>query len=332
MINWSEWFLLDAIPANALKGSYNLYLVLLSYVVAVLASYVALVFVGRLRSSHGRHAKAYWLAGGAFTMGAGIWSMHFIGMLAFILPMPMVYELGWTVASFLMAIFASGLALFILQNNSYSRLQLSIGGLTLGLAISSMHYLGMEAMKFHMGIHYLPGLFFLSIIIGVIAAEVAIYLALQSNTGSQIRQSYLKIFSALIMGMAICGMHYTGMFAAVFTVNPSYAMPPAGSEIKPEYLAFFLAGVTILLTGMALIASSSYKKMVTAIKNEKDFLNTMLNNLEDGIIACNANGTITVLNRTLRKNIKNYKERIQLNELTNNPSDPRIDVKGVLSS
>lgn len=316
MVGLSSWFQFGAIPSDALQGSYEPYLVVLSYVIAVLASYVALVFVGRLRSSHGRHAKIYWLAGGAFTMGAGIWSMHFIGMLAFILPMPMAYEMGWTAASLLMAILASALALFILQKHSYSFMQFILGGFLLGLAISTMHYLGMQGMKFHLNIHYLPGLFFLSIVIGIIAAEAAIYLALQSNKGSKKRQAYLKMISALIMGLAICGMHYTGMAAAVFTMNPEYTMASAGSEIQPGYLAFFVAGITLLLTGMALIASSSYKKMITVIKNEKDFLNAMLNNLEDGIIACNANGVITVFNRTLRKNVENYKDRIHFDELS----------------
>ena len=304
MINLSSWFQLGAIPTDAISGKYNLVLVGVSYLVAVLASYVALNLVGRLRAEHNKQAKIYWLIGGAFTMGAGIWSMHFIGMLAFVMPMPMEYDLDWTIASLLMAILASGLALYILQKENYSISQLALGGVIIGIAISTMHYMGMEGMESHTRIHYLPGLFVLSIVIGVSAAEAALYLALQSNQGSSNRQFNLKIISALIMGVAICGMHYTGMAAAVFTPNPSHVMATNSQAIPPNYLAFFIAGITALIISLALTVSNSYKKMITAVSNEKDFLKAMLDNLEDGIIACDANGRITVLNGTLQKNIQ----------------------------
>ena len=95
----ANWFQLEPVPADQITGHYNVSLVSLSYVVAVMASYVALTLVGRLREAKKTQARIYWLIGGAFTMGAGIWSMHFIGMLAFIMPMPMEYSAGWTVCS-----------------------------------------------------------------------------------------------------------------------------------------------------------------------------------------------------------------------------------------
>jgi len=315
MINFSSWFQQGAIPADAISGKYDFVLVGLSYFVAVLASYVALNLVGRLRAEHNKQAKVYWLIGGAFTMGAGIWSMHFIGMLAFIMPMPMEYDLGWTVASLLMAIIASALALFILQKENYTISQLALGGIIIGLAISTMHYMGMEGMKNHTNIHYLPVLFFLSIIIGIAASEAALYLALQSNQGSNKRQFNLKIISALVMGVAICGMHYTGMAAAVFTPNHSHVMSSSNQAIQPNYLAFFIAGITALIISLALTASNSYKKMVTAVANEKDFLKAMLDNLEDGIIGCDADGRITVLNDTLKKNITSMADVRRLDDL-----------------
>jgi PAS domain S-box-containing protein len=301
MITLSNWFQSGPIPSDVINGKYDLLLVGLSYAVAVLASYVALNLVGRLRAEQNTLAKIYWLAGGAFTMGAGIWSMHFIGMLAFIMPMPMEYELGWTGASLIMAIIASALALFILQKQNYSVFQLAMGGIIIGLAISTMHYMGMEGMRIHTNIHYLPGLFFISILIGISAAEAALYLALQSNQGSNRRQFNLKIISALLMGVAICGMHYTGMAAAVFTPNLDHVMGTSTQEIQPNYLAFFIAGITALIISLALTASTSYKKMIIAVENEKNFLKAMLDNLEDGIIACDANGQITVLNKTLQR-------------------------------
>ena len=247
MSAFSDWFQLDAIPLNAISGQYDIGLVALSYAVAVLASYVALDLVGRLRAEKNRQAKIYWLAGGAFTMGAGIWSMHFIGMLAFIMPTHMEFDISWTVASLLMAIFASGLALFILQKKDFFVVYLAIGGFLIGLAIATMHYMGMEGMKIHTNIHYLPGLFFLSVAIGIFAAEAALWLALQSNKGSNKRQFNLKIISALVMGVAICGMHYTGMAAAVFTPNMSHTMAQNYPAIQTNYLAFFVAGIAALI-------------------------------------------------------------------------------------
>ncbi|HBI21456.1 MAG TPA: histidine kinase [Legionella sp.] len=314
MFSFSSWFQLGATPVNEITGHYNDGLVVLSYVVAVLASYVALNFVGRLRAERNHHFKIYWLLGGAFTMGAGIWSMHFIGMLAFVMPMHMGFDFSWTAASLVMAILASGFALFILQEKSYSIVQLAIGGIIIGLAISTMHYMGMEGMKSQMAIHYLPGLFFLSVVIGVGAAEAALWLALQSNKGSNKRQSTLRIISALVMGVAICGIHYTGMSAAVFTPNMLHAMTPSTQTIQPEYLAFFVAGITALIISLALTVSSYYKKMVVAVENEKNFLNAMLDNLDDGIIACDDQGQMTVLNHTLQKHIE-FKDNKNMDDL-----------------
>lgn len=311
----SEWFQTTPIPVDVITGHYDVKLVILSYIIAVFASYVALTLVGRLRATNNKHARIYWLAGGAFAMGAGIWSMHFVGMLAFIMGMPMEYDLSWTAASLIVAILASALALFILQKKDYSILHFALGGLIVGLAISSMHYMGMEAMKVHVTIHYLPTLFFLSILIGVAAAEAAIWLALESNYGSSKRQFNLKIFSSLLMGLAICGMHYTGMSAAVFTPNLSHVMINEDAAIQPSYLAFFIAGVSGLIFALALTVSNYYKKMVTAISNKKEFLNAMLDNLEDGIIACNAEGRITVLNHTIQKYINSDKSNKTINNI-----------------
>lgn len=315
MTVFSNWFQQGPIPADAISGEYDLVLVGLSYVVAVLASYVALNLVGRLRSEFNKQAKINWLIGGAFAMGAGIWSMHFIGMLAFIMPMPMDYDLGWTSASLFMAVIASSLALFVLQEKNYTTKKLALSGIIVGVAISTMHYMGMQGMESHTHIHYIPSLFFLSIFVGISAAEAALYLALQSNQGSLKRQFRFKIVSALVMGVAICGMHYTGMAAAVFTPKIMHTMTPSNQAIPPNYLAFFIAGITALIISLALTVSNSYKKIIAAVANEKNFLKAMLDNLEDGIIACDADGRITVLNNSILKRMQTHIEKKVLDDL-----------------
>ncbi|STY31308.1 sensory box histidine kinase/response regulator [Legionella wadsworthii] len=296
----SHWFQLQSIPKNAIYGYYSPGLVLLSYVVAVLASYVALDLVGSLRSEPRKGARYFWLMGGALAMGAGIWSMHFIGMLAYIMPMPMKFSFAWTVGSLIAAALASAFALFILQKKNYSLTQFTIGGIIIGLGISTMHYMGMEGMKVHMSIHYIPSLFILSVIIGIIAAEGALWLALRSNESTSREQFNLKFGSALIMGVAICGMHYMGMAAAVFTPLTADQMIPVSVEIiSDRYMPYLIAGTTVLILILALI-TTTYKK---AMNNEKAFLKAMLNNLEDGIIACNDAGKITVVNDVLHQKI-----------------------------
>jgi NO-binding membrane sensor protein with MHYT domain len=256
---WTDFFQFGPLPLNQIEGFYDMRLVILSYLVATFASYIALDITGRLRdASNTRYASLLWLLGGAFAMGAGIWSMHFIGMLAFNMPgMNMVFDPWWTVLSMLVAILASSFALYLLKAKVIKTIHLVLGGVILGISIASMHYVGMHAMKIMVNIHYLPSLFLLSILIAIIASEAALYLALKSNQVIPTMRFRLKLISAFIMGAAICGMHYTGMTAAVFT--PIEPMIMQSSSLNPEILAISIAGVTFLILGIAILAST-YKE------------------------------------------------------------------------
>ena len=208
-------FQLGPIPANAMTGTYEISLVILSYFLACMASYVALDITERLRSDESGEGSIFWLLAGSFAMGMGIWTMHFIGMLAFIMPMPMYYDPYLTTLSLLLAVIASAFAFWLIKNRNVKLIPLIFGGVLLGLGIVSMHYTGMSAML-DVKIHYLPSLFFLSIVIAIVTSEVALWLMIKSNTNTQYKMLF-KIGSSLIMGLAICGMHYTGMAAAIFT-------------------------------------------------------------------------------------------------------------------
>ncbi len=293
-----DWFQIGPIPADAIKGSYNFGLVFLSYVIAVLASYAALDLAGRLRAEKEIKTKRYWLVGGAFAMGAGIWSMHFIGMLAFKISHE-YYDLFWTFGSLIAAFIASAFALFLLRTEDRSTTYLILGGILLGLGICTMHYMGMQAMKSHLNLHYLPGLFFLSVVIAIVASEVALWLMIKSNRGAWRRQIQLKLMSALIMGAAICGMHYTGMAATIFT--PLSSAPMTVFAIEPNVLAFYVAGITTLIIVLALTLSTYKQLLSSKIQNEKLFLDAILNNLNDGIIACDSQGRVNVFNHAIQK-------------------------------
>src|SRR5438105_1837369 len=138
-------------------GSYNYWLVVVSLLVAILASYTALNLATRITASHGNVARA-WLIGGAFSMGTGIFSMHFVGMLAFSLPVPMGYDVAITLLSLLIAIVVSGFALYMVSRDKVAWKNLLPGGVLMGLGIASMHYTGMAAMETSPPIQYQPSL------------------------------------------------------------------------------------------------------------------------------------------------------------------------------
>jgi len=251
-----EFFQLTPLPTNQMFGVYDSRLVLLSYLVATFASYIALDITGRLRDvGNTKLSTTLWICGGAFAMGAGIWSMHFIGMLAFSMPdMSISYDPFWTTLSMVVAVLASAFV-FILLKEKIRLWNLIVGGIILGCAIAAMHYTGMQAMKIVTDIHYLPGLFMLSILIAILASEAAIWLALKSNQVVASLRMRLKIVSAFVMGAAICGMHYTGMASAVFT--PKSTAVPITSSLDPGILAISIAGVTFIILGIAVIVSTN---------------------------------------------------------------------------
>jgi NO-binding membrane sensor protein with MHYT domain len=258
------------IPADNLQGSYDLGLVVLSILTAISASYIALDLTGRIRDvSNTARATMLWLVGGAIAMGSGIWAMHFIGMLSFSIPgLSLHYNLFWTAFSLLVAIMASAFALYLLKLNVL-RLELYIaGGVVLGLAIASMHYSGMEAMLISLRIRYLPGLFFISILIAIVASEAALWLALKSNQVILRLRNRIKLISAIIMGIAICGMHYTGMAASVFTPLCATDVTPLGGSLDPSYLGVGVAAITFVILAIAFL-TSNYKENLNQEQFEK---------------------------------------------------------------
>lgn len=156
--------------------TYDVWLVLTSIAVAILASYVALRLASRVCVARGGAASLFWLAGGAVSMGMGIWSMHFVGMLAASIGIQMAFHLGWTGLSLLIAVLVSGFALFLVSSDSLGQGKLLCGGAAMGLGIASMHYVGMGAMEVSPSIRYQPVLFTLSVLIVMAASCAALWL------------------------------------------------------------------------------------------------------------------------------------------------------------
>jgi diguanylate cyclase len=234
-----------------LVGSYNMWLVAASLLIAMVASYTALDMAGRVTETQGRAAR-WWLFGGSVAMGIGIWSMHFIGMLAFSLPVPMGYDAPITLLSLLIAIASSAFALWTVCQQQLSWQRLCEGAVLMGAGVSTMHYTGMAAMRMHPGIHYIPSLFFLSIAIAFSASGVALWIAFHLRRRSS-KVKLLRVGAAVVMGFAIAGMHYMGMAAAQFPKNSTCAM--AASELSASWMAPLIVVLALAVLAIALIIS-----------------------------------------------------------------------------
>lgn len=207
-----------------MKGTYALELVFASYCVAVIAAFTAIYFGARVRSLTGR-TKTVWFAIGAFCLGAGIWSMHFVGMSAYQMPMEMEmsFDLILTVASLVIAVLASGLGLKAITSETLSTPQLIIYAFIMGTGVFTMHYTGMYAMKMDPAMQYDNFLVFISGVIAVVACGAALLICRNIDKVDQRYSFWVKLVAALVMGIAICGMHYTGMAAVSFPMESQMA-------------------------------------------------------------------------------------------------------------
>ena len=232
-------------------ASYNPLLVSASLFVAILASYTALDMAGRISTAQGRAAHL-WLGGGASAMGVGIWSMHFIGMLAFSLPMRLGYDPAITLLSLLIAVASSVFALWLVCQEQLPWSRLMFGAILMGIGIASMHYTGMAAMRMNPLIHYIPSLFILSIVIAVLASGAALFIAFHlRQQGSRVY--FYRAVAGVVMGLAIVGMHYTGMAAAEFQIGSICGAAKGG--VNTGWLALLVIIVTMAILAITLIVS-----------------------------------------------------------------------------
>ena len=234
-------------------GTYDPYLVALSILVAALASYTALDLGGRVAAARGL-ARRVWLAAAAITMGGGIWSMHFVAMLAFIMPTPMSYDIGLTTLSLVVAMFVTGGGFYVISRHSGSPLRLVLSGIFMGLGIAAMHYIGMAAMREHVELSYDRIFVALSLIIAIGASTAALWLAFRTTDLGQ------KLIAAVVMGLAISGMHYTAMVGTSFSAHGPVPEARGYPSLDQPNLALAIAGATFVILASALIASLSEQK------------------------------------------------------------------------
>jgi PAS domain S-box-containing protein len=283
-------------------GSWNYLLVALSVLVAAYASFIALQVTDQARRTHNPRRQRLTIMAASLALGGGIWSMHFIGMLAFRLEAAIGYDFRITLISITPAVLASWLALTLISREKIGNLQLLLGGIFVGAGIGTMHYTGMAAMDMTMSLHYEPLVFALSIIVAVILAiiSLSIRFRLSDKLALRIKHLHINMLSSLVMGLAISGMHYTGMAAARFTLSPEL-IGSTGLASASLSLALGISVVAITISSLVLTINLLYKyrdATLLARKNASRLQATMATAI-DAIISFDRDGHVIRANQAI---------------------------------
>jgi diguanylate cyclase len=244
---------------SPLTITYVYWLVAISLLTSIVASYAAFSFAERIADSTGARFWI-WLIGGASAMGLGIWSMHYLGMLAVKLPVEVSYHVPTVVLSFFMAVAASTVALATVSRKQISFLQIAAGGVLMGGAIGAMHYTGMAAMRSTAMHHYNPAGVVLSMIVAVVFSWMALWISFSARSDHKQRE-WQRLGGAVLMGSGIAAMHYTGMSAVTF-VPAEMLYSPIGT-IRVSTLGVLAVALT---TAVVLIGA-----LTTAILDQRTY-------------------------------------------------------------
>jgi signal transduction histidine kinase/NO-binding membrane sensor protein with MHYT domain len=244
-----------------LHQTYDPLLVVASVVIASLAGYTALDMSSSVAAARGGR-RLRWIAGSAFAMGTGIWSMHFVAMLAMSIGITIVYDVPLLLLSIVIAISASSITFLGASSTHISTARLALASLPMGLAIAGMHYTGMAAMRMPARIDWNDGLVVLSVVIAIAASFAALMLARDLRQRASHRLE-LKVVAAILMGAAVYGMHYTGMLAATF-VEVEQPLPDSGGVLSTTGLAWAIALSATVVLALTVIAGSIDRRMTAA--------------------------------------------------------------------
>jgi PAS domain S-box-containing protein len=288
--------------AFVLEGSYDYRLVAHSLVIAFLASYTAIDMAGRVTVNRG-FARVRWLLGGAFAMGSGIWCMHFTGMLAFHLPIPVYYDLFTMVVSLLAAIVASGIALYVVSRRRVTRIHLVAGSVLMGAGIATMHYTGMAAMRLRAMHYYDHTLWTLSIVLAMVISFAG--LLILCDSGGEKRSWKHKLGAAFALGIAIPLMHYMGMAAVHFVPQGmpqdfSHAVDLSDGSISSIF------GVTLLILGFAAVTSLMDRRLfsqLAMLESEREMLRALIDNIPDWMYVKDIESRFVVANRQVMQSL-----------------------------
>jgi len=281
-----RWFLADGIPLElCIDYHHDKWLVALSYVVAAFASYTAFHLMARVRAAGNDRIRNIWLVIAGTSMGCGIFSMHFIANLSVRIPILVQYDPLLTALSALFAVGASGIAFYFASRDERSLSGLLIGGVILGAGIGLMHYTGMLALRMPAHAYYDPWLFSLSVVVAVSFSFGALYVLRVSAGWRLLSRAQTRLLGALVMGLAVTLMHYTGMFATYF--YPESDIPFAGATFDGTLMAIAVGTATFLISSLSITGALLDRRTEVAearrVQSES-FLQTLIDNSADGIL------------------------------------------------
>jgi PAS domain S-box-containing protein len=243
-----------------MTGSYNPILVAISVLIAVLAAFVALAMAARVTAAQGRF-RAAWLAGGSLALGVGIWSMHFVGMLAFRLGVPVAYDVPLVLLSAGVPILASLLALWVMSRPVATVPGMAIAAVLMGIAIAGMHFIGMAAMRLPAHISWRGGWGVASVTIAVAASAAALWLGYHYRRDETAHALRAKGAAAVALGAGIAGMHYAGMATARFTPHGTTLRVTRQDLLQTPGLAMAVAIATFSVLAVALVGALADRRM-----------------------------------------------------------------------
>ena len=238
-------FITDASPYSLLQGHHNVGLVAVSIVVAILSSMMGLQIAGMANHARSALLRHIALLSGSLALGGGIWSMHFIGMLAFELGTHAHYNPMVTLLSMFPSVFASWITLHMLSRDNMTPQRLIIGGILVGAGIGAMHYSGMAAMHMSAELRYDLGWFVTSIIVAIVMAMLALWVRFGLRNRARFNSTQITMMAGVIMGLAIAAMHYTGMAAARFIGTPTDS---SISDSNHTFLAIIIGATTVAIS------------------------------------------------------------------------------------
>ncbi|MDQ6980577.1 MAG: MHYT domain-containing protein [Ghiorsea sp.] len=281
-------------------GTHDILLVTISILIAIVSSFVAFSTVSRIAKATYARARYLWSTLFGISFGVGVWGMHFVGMLAYQLPLKVSYDLGLTILSLLFVVIASGFTgLFITKNKSIRGLRLVLLATILGLSIASMHYVGMAAMVVHATMHHEHWIMLASVVIAIVVSGVGLYLLEEVKLTYTFAQLRYKIPVAMLMGCAISSMHYTAMAGVSFAPAEGANIMHAG--LQQGSLAIFILIVLFLIEAGVLIVSlmdetiSSVKAKLLAEEHSKR-LASVIEHADELVIVTDVEGVITYVN------------------------------------
>lgn len=290
-----HFFLRPEDGLDFIKGSYHWGLVFLSVLVPICLSMMALHTAKIALDTQNKIYKHIAIAMGGVSLGGGIWAMHFIGMMAFILPAPVHYDIPITVISLFPGWAAAWLTMYMLARSSIPRFMLLISAVLMGAGIGTMHYIGMEAMVTPLQMRYEPVLFFLSIVVAVVLAMIAIWIQFGLRK-TRLNRNLRFVMSGVIMGIAISGMHYTGMAAVRFIGQPSSTLGKFWVDSIYIAVALFCLAITIGVMVSAINGMVHSHELLRQITISKSRLQTILDTAIDAIITIDGYGIVQEFN------------------------------------